>query len=189
MEYTQIGRSVFLDRPFRNSFFIRKVVPFRCFLEKPIQYSEGIVLLTPKSEIFEYTANTFHFSCRSLVVISSIAVEVKSYSSKDFQMYRKFKSKIESTVQNDGEIKYIRCGMFLDVRKLRSLLIFFISIFGAIFAPKNRMYVYTTQNQLKKLQFDDKGVSRPVKTIKGLGIIKVKNRKFKRLLCKLYIKL
>lgn len=189
MEYIQIGSSNFINNLFNKYFKVAKLMPFREFIASENLFLEmdGVILVPPKNDIININRKNFSFDVNDLIIISSIAVSVKSFVSPKFQNYKKYKCSIENIVCNTGNIRFLRLAMFVSLNDLRSILIFLLACLLSYFAPKNRVYMYTTKSCLKDIDFSKNEIS-CFKSITGKGYFFIKNRRLNLLILKLFVK-
>lgn len=190
MEYLQIGSSTFIKKILSNNLKILNFISLRDFIARDFVNLkvDGVILVPPKNNIVCIDKKKFSFNVSELILISSIAVNVKSFVSPKFQQYKQYKISVESNVSNEGKIRFLRLAMFVSLSNYRSIIIFLLAFLLSFFAPKSRVYMYTTANCLKNINFYDDDTD-CFSEIKGKGLFYFKHRSFRRLVSKFFVKL
>lgn len=187
--YTQVGRSRFVSRVLANCVSIKKNVSLREFARENSSLGR-VILVPPKDRIIELTwLKKSDF--QEVLLVSSLAVEVKSFSSPKFQKYRKYKLELERLVDSLGvRTQFLRLAMFIDPVSPKSWIHLLGCAALSVFVTPSRGFYYSAPHHIERC-FGPPGLvqsAKPYGVIRGLGLIPVRSFVFKRMLVKAYVK-
>jgi hypothetical protein len=190
----QIGRSYFLNKSLEVCYDIDMVYSFRELSQSVVDLSDAIILIPSKKNADLQRLDGINFKKKKVILISSLAVGVKGFSSEKFQRYRSAKINIENIIAKEvKELCILRYGMFVWWRLPKSYLYVVMAFLLSFFvSDKERGFYFTTPSSLNycpcfSIKKDKKSFCMYSK-IKGKGWFSP-NFKIKRIIVKFFVKI